>query len=117
MLNQTIPALKRPSESRFLRFGISQLPRLPVTTLKLDRSFIVASTESTRGATMLASMVQLAHGLKLTVVAEGVETPVQLAPLARIGCDAVQGYICARPMNAEELNVWLDERANTQLIG
>jgi EAL domain-containing protein (putative c-di-GMP-specific phosphodiesterase class I) len=97
--------------------SLSQLPRLPVTTVKLDRSFIVASTESRRGATMLASMVQLAHGLKLTVVAEGVETPVQLALLARIGCDAVQGYICARPMNAEELNVWLGERANTLLIG
>jgi diguanylate cyclase (GGDEF)-like protein len=97
--------------------SLSQLPRLPVTTVKLDRSFIVASTETTRGATMLASIIQLAHGLKLTVVAEGVETQDQLGLLSRIGCDAVQGYICARPMNADELNVWLEERPHPQPIG
>jgi diguanylate cyclase (GGDEF)-like protein len=91
--------------------SLSQLPRLPVTTVKLDRSFIVESTESAKGAMMLASIVQLAHGLNLSVVAEGVETQDQLDLVKKVRCEAVQGYIYAKPMTIEDLQVWLKVRA------
>jgi diguanylate cyclase (GGDEF)-like protein len=96
--------------------SLGQLPRLPVTTVKLDRSFIVDCVESAGGAIMLESIVQLAHGLKLKVVAEGVESAAQLALVARVGCDAVQGYIYAKPMDAAEFRLWLTERPYSQAV-
>ena len=90
--------------------SLSQLPRLPITTVKLDRSFIVEASESECGARLLASIAQLARGLDLKVVAEGVETPAQLALVDGVGCDAVQGYIYAQPMTPEALQEWLLQR-------
>lgn len=86
---------------------LSQLPRLPLTSLKLDRSFIVNATQSAGDAAILRAIVQLAHALGLTVVAEGVETRAQLDLIANVGCDAVQGYLVARPMRPETLLAWL----------
>jgi EAL domain-containing protein (putative c-di-GMP-specific phosphodiesterase class I) len=54
--------------------------------------------------------VALAHGLDLAVIAEGVETAEQDAALRALGCDAVQGYLLARPMAAPALTAWLRER-------
>jgi diguanylate cyclase (GGDEF)-like protein len=86
--------------------SLGQLPRLPLTSVKLDRSFIVHA-ERAHDAPMLTAVVQLVHALKLDVVAEGVETQDQLDLVADCGCDAVQGYLYSRPLSPEALDVWL----------
>jgi diguanylate cyclase (GGDEF)-like protein len=85
---------------------LSQLPRLPLTSVKLDRSFIANATESAGDAIIFQSIVQLAHALELVVVAEGVETQAQLDLAASCGCDGAQGYLIARPMAAGDFEHW-----------
>jgi diguanylate cyclase (GGDEF)-like protein len=85
---------------------LSQLPRMPLTSVKLDRSFIVNAGESAGDAAVFRSIVQLAHALKLVVVAEGVETRAQFDLAAACGCDGVQGYLIARPMPPRDFEVW-----------
>lgn len=87
--------------------ALSQLPRLPLASLKLDRSFIVNATRSAGDAAIFFAITQLAHALKLVVVAEGVEDQAQLDLVANCGCDAVQGYFLARPMRPETFRDWL----------
>jgi EAL domain-containing protein (putative c-di-GMP-specific phosphodiesterase class I) len=86
--------------------SLAQLPRLPLTSVKLDRSFIV-NAEQAGDAAMLAAIVQLAHALSIKVIAEGVETAAQLAMLAGCGCDGVQGYLFSRPLPPQALEGWL----------
>jgi len=86
--------------------SLAQLPRMPLTSVKLDRSFIVHA-EPAGDEAMLTAIVRLAHAFKLDVIAEGVETPEQLGLLAACGCDAVQGYFYSRPLNAEGIDAWL----------
>jgi diguanylate cyclase (GGDEF)-like protein len=87
--------------------SLSQLPRLPLVSVKLDRSFVVNSTESVADARMLSSVVQLAHGLDLQVVAEGVENQKQLDLVSQCGVDAVQGYLFSYPLTPGALGPWL----------
>jgi diguanylate cyclase (GGDEF)-like protein len=77
--------------------SLSRLDTLPASILKLDSSFIATITTSPRRATMLRSIVGMAHVLGLDVVAEGVETPEQDAQLRSIGCAFGQGYLYGRP--------------------
>jgi diguanylate cyclase (GGDEF)-like protein len=78
--------------------SLSYLAKLPINTLKIDRSF-VADLATARGASVLAAMIiNLAHSLKLAVVAEGVETAEQAGVLRELGCDNVQGYFYSRPI-------------------
>ncbi|MFG1462604.1 EAL domain-containing protein, partial [Xanthobacter sp. DSM 24535] len=83
--------------------SLSQLPRLPLSSIKLDRSFICNASQSPGDAAILIAIVQLAHTLKLDVTAEGVESPEQLKLVAEGGCDAVQGYVYSRPLSVEAL--------------
>ncbi len=83
------------------------MPRLPLTSVKLDRSFLDQAKESEDGISLLATMVQLAHVLKLPVVAEGVETPQELSIVSDCGCDSVQGFLFSRPLTADLLEPWL----------
>lgn len=87
--------------------SLTQLPRLPLTSVKLDRSFLDQAMESEDGISLLATMVQLAHVLKLPVVAEGVETPEELNIVSDCGCDSVQGFFFARPLAPTQLEPWL----------
>ena len=87
--------------------SLTQLPRLPLTSIKLDRSFLDQAMESEDGISLLATMVQLAHVLKLPVVAEGVETPEELNIVSDCGCDSVQGFLFARPLAPAQLEPWL----------
>ena len=87
--------------------SLSHLQMLPVDVLKLDRSFIARLTPDTRDRALVAGMVDLAHALNLTVVAEGVETPEQLQGLRELGCDVVQGYHYSAPASASALEVVL----------
>lgn len=80
--------------------SFSYLSRFPVDKLKIDRSFVVNMSRSTRDEALVAAMVNVAHQLGMTVIAEGVETEQELEILRRLGCDQVQGYLYGRPMPA-----------------
>jgi EAL domain-containing protein (putative c-di-GMP-specific phosphodiesterase class I) len=88
--------------------SLAQLKRLPVRTLKIDKSFILDIADDRENASIVRSIVALAHSLNLRVVAEGVETPEHVAALARYRCDIVQGLYFGRPLPADELIAWLD---------
>ncbi len=78
--------------------SLAYLRRLPVSELKIDRSFVVAAAEHDRDAAILRSIRAIATDLGLETVAEGVETPAQLAFLETTGCRIFQGYLFGRPM-------------------
>ena len=81
--------------------SLRYLNAFPISELKIDRSFINSMDED--DGAMVDAIVTLAHGLKMTVVAEGVEIPEQLARLKTMGCDMVQGYLFARPVEPSAL--------------
>lgn len=77
--------------------SFSWLARLPLDVVKIDRGFMAAFGLLERESAIVQAMVELAHTLGLTAVAEGVETDAQLARLKQIGCDQAQGYLLGRP--------------------
>ena len=89
--------------------SLEQLRRLPVRTLKIDRSFVMGMDDSPEDAAIVESIVGLAHSLKLRVVAEGVESARHLQKLTAMGCDIAQGFHLARPMPATALARWINE--------
>ncbi|MDD5390399.1 MAG: EAL domain-containing protein [Gallionellaceae bacterium] len=82
--------------------SLSYLRKLPVHTLKIDRSFIHDLSAPSNGGTIVAGITAMAKGLRLNVVAEGVETSAQLEYLESIGCDSYQGYLFSRPVAARD---------------
>ncbi|MGB6488628.1 MAG: EAL domain-containing protein, partial [Steroidobacteraceae bacterium] len=80
--------------------SLSLLSRLPVDELKIDRSFISQALSGQGAAAIVASTVALAHGMGLSVVAEGVEKPEAWNLLKRLRCDCAQGYLISPPMAA-----------------
>lgn len=78
-----------------------------VGTVKLDQSLIGKIAAEGEEAKIALAIIELAHGLGLIVVAEGVETPEQLEFLRRSACDAVQGHLISRPLSAEDMAGWL----------
>jgi EAL domain-containing protein (putative c-di-GMP-specific phosphodiesterase class I) len=82
---------------------LARLSRLPVDVLKMDRDFVAHIEDDPRSAAVVASVVELGRTLGMDVVAEGVETPGQLAELRRLGCRFLQGYLLGRPVPAEQL--------------
>ena len=81
--------------------SLSYLSRLPVDTLKIDRAFVTDMTAGPEGLALVSTIISLAHSLKLTVVAEGVETEEQSRLLRLLGCDEMQGFLCSKPVPAE----------------
>ena len=82
--------------------SLTYLRNLPVGTLKIDKSFIDRILEDKVQEGFVRSIVDMAHVLGLNVVAEGVETELQLAKLVQFGCDCVQGYVFSRPVSEVE---------------
>jgi diguanylate cyclase (GGDEF)-like protein len=91
--------------------SMSYLKRLPVDELKVDQSFVGGMLAHTEDDVLVRSVIELGHSLGLTVVAEGVEDALTLEMLAAAGCDLAQGYHLGRPMPAEDLCGWVQERA------
>jgi diguanylate cyclase (GGDEF)-like protein len=87
--------------------SLSYLKRLPVNTVKIDRSFVRDLDADSGSATIARGVISIAHRLGLRVVAEGVETEQQIEFLRRHGCDEVQGYLIARPMSAAAATAYL----------
>lgn len=81
--------------------SLSYLAKLPVDTLKIDSSFVVDMTTGPEALALVSTIVQLAHALKLKVVAEGVETEEQKRLLRLLGCDEMQGYLFSKPVPAD----------------
>jgi diguanylate cyclase (GGDEF)-like protein len=82
--------------------SLASLQSFPIDTLKIDRSFVEQS-DTQDGVAILRAIVLMAHTLRLSVVAEGVETESQLDLLKKLGCDQVQGYLLAHPTRAEDI--------------
>jgi EAL domain-containing protein (putative c-di-GMP-specific phosphodiesterase class I)/GGDEF domain-containing protein len=80
--------------------SLSYLSKLPVDTLKIDRSFVTDLVARVDGLTLVAVIINLAHALKLKVVAEGVETEEQLRELRGLRCEEMQGFLFAQPVPA-----------------
>ncbi|WP_410813152.1 putative bifunctional diguanylate cyclase/phosphodiesterase [Micromonospora sp. 067-2] len=87
--------------------SLQHLRRLPLSEVKVDRSFVLGMADDADDAAIVKSMIELAGALGLRVVAEGVEDERTWRMLHAAGCDAAQGWFYARPMPAEELVTWL----------
>jgi diguanylate cyclase (GGDEF)-like protein/PAS domain S-box-containing protein len=81
--------------------SLSYLSKLPVDTLKIDRSFVIDMTANADGRALVSTIINLAHSLKLNVVAEGVETEEQSRLLRLLGCDEMQGFLFGKPVPRE----------------
>jgi EAL domain-containing protein (putative c-di-GMP-specific phosphodiesterase class I) len=80
--------------------SLSYLTRFPLDKIKIDKSFVSAITTNATSCAIIKSVISLAKNLKLSVVAEGVETQDQLAFLKKLLCDEVQGYIVSKPISS-----------------
>jgi EAL domain-containing protein (putative c-di-GMP-specific phosphodiesterase class I) len=83
--------------------SLSYLARLPVDTLKIDRSFVVRMRDAGYPRNIVAMIVSLAHTLGLKVIAEGVEEDAQVRLLKQLGCDQIQGYYFSMPLPAPQV--------------
>lgn len=90
--------------------ALSWLRDLPITSLKIDRSFVIDMSSNEGDAVIVRSTVQLGRNLGLSVVAEGVEDEATWKLLRELGCNLAQGYHLSRPKPADELTAWLLER-------
>ena len=87
--------------------SLSYLKLFPVSTLKIDRSFVKDIETDENDAIICDVTVLLAHKLGMDVVAEGVETPEQLKYLRSIGCEKIQGYLISKPLPADQIEFLL----------
>jgi diguanylate cyclase (GGDEF)-like protein len=89
--------------------SLAYVQRFPIAVLKVDRSFVANLGHESSGSAIVAAVVNMAHGLRIDVVAEGVETETQAAALEALGCQYAQGYLYGRPMPAGDLRPLLAE--------
>jgi diguanylate cyclase (GGDEF)-like protein len=87
--------------------SMTYLKKLPVHTLKIDKSFVIGMTSDENDATIVRTSIDLAHNLGLRVVAEGVETEATFNQLKALGCDLAQGHYLGHPLTLAELDAWL----------
>ena len=95
--------------------SLTHLLNYPVDTIKVDRTFVTSLGRDAVSDAIVAGVTNLAHGLGMNVVAEGVETIEQRNELARLGCDSCQGFYFARPMSAAVLETLMHDHPNTTL--
>jgi EAL domain-containing protein (putative c-di-GMP-specific phosphodiesterase class I) len=95
--------------------SLSYLRRFPVDVLKIDRAFVTGLGTSREDAAIVHLIITLAKALGLETVAEGVETFEQLAELKSLGCDQIQGFYVAKPLDAREATLLLEKSFNLPL--
>jgi diguanylate cyclase (GGDEF)-like protein len=95
--------------------SLGYLKQLPIGKLKIDRSFIIDLGQNVKSDSIVKAVVMLAHGLGMSVVAEGVETVPQLSCLREFACDQYQGYLYSRPQNATDIAILM--RRAPEIIG
>ncbi len=89
--------------------NLGQLKRMPIDALKIDKSLIDDVLIDSDDAEIANAIIRLAHALNMRVVAEGVETPEQVAFLKSHGCDEIQGYVFARPLPPDKISAFFDK--------
>jgi EAL domain-containing protein (putative c-di-GMP-specific phosphodiesterase class I) len=82
--------------------SLQYLAKLPVDTLKIDRSFIITMADDPDSMTIVSAVISLAHALNLVVVAEGVDADNQAQLLKQLNCDQMQGYLFSKPVSMDE---------------
>jgi diguanylate cyclase (GGDEF)-like protein/PAS domain S-box-containing protein len=87
--------------------SLTHLKHLPLSQIKIDRSFVSEMLEDPEDLAIIEGMINLARAFGVEVLAEGVETAAQSMVLMQLGCDKIQGYFVARPMPAEQLGAWI----------
>jgi len=87
--------------------SLTYLKRFPVDCIKIDQSFVAGVADEGFDAAIVESVIDLAHAVGLSVVAEGLETPEQLERLRELGCDHAQGYLFSKPRPAQDLDTLL----------
>lgn len=92
--------------------SLAYLAKLPVQTLKIDRSFIVSMLEDPDSMALVSMIITLAHALRLTVVAEGVDSPEHAKILRLLRCDQMQGHLVGKPVPWEDITALLASRRN-----
>jgi diguanylate cyclase (GGDEF)-like protein/PAS domain S-box-containing protein len=92
--------------------SLSQLHRFPINALKIDRSFIQRIGGDERDTEIIRTIVTLAHNLKMSVTAEGIETPLQLERVRALGAEAGQGYLFAKPLSVADVETMLARQAS-----
>lgn len=85
--------------------SLSYLTRLPFHTIKIDRSFIQHIDEKPRRS-IVQAIVAIAHSLGMRIIAEGVETPLQLSIVRDLGCEEIQGFYISKPIEAQAIESW-----------
>jgi len=83
--------------------SLNYLRKIPISTLKIDKSFIDNITTSIKEEAVIDNIIQMAHSMDLKVVAEGVETKEQLSILKAKNCDFIQGYYYSKPLPVNEI--------------
>jgi len=96
--------------------SLVQLRQLPVSEIKVDRSFVARMVEDQRDQAIVCSVIDLARGLGMRVVAEGVEDHATWQRLAAMGCDRAQGWWLSRALPADELGPWLARQINPEAV-
>lgn len=91
--------------------SLAYLQRLPVSELKIDRSFVAGADRSAESRALLRTIIDLGHSLKMTVTAEGVERPEERELLVDLGCDQVQGYLFCKPLAPDAARRFLESIA------
>ena len=90
--------------------SLTYLKSLPVDELKIDKSFVMHMGDDSKDLVIVRSTIDLAHNLGLSVVAEGVESDLDLQTLRGLGCDVGQGFHIGRPLRIEEFHQWIENR-------
>jgi len=91
--------------------SLAYLRNLPIDKIKIDRSFVQEMAENDSDLTIVKSMIKLSHGLGKRVLAEGVETQIQLDILRKLDCDAIQGYFISKPVSEADLVKYFTRKA------
>lgn len=94
--------------------SLSHLKRFPIHTLKIDQSFVRDISTDPDDRAIVQAIIQMARALRLTTIAEGVETDEQAAFLQSHGCEVVQGYRFCKPLPPEELQAWVQQHARPE---
>jgi c-di-GMP phosphodiesterase len=92
--------------------GLSQIKRLGVNTIKIDKFFVDGITEDESAATIVQMLVRLAHDLDMTVIAEGIETSEQVQALIACGVEEGQGYLVSPPLPSAKFDELLELRSS-----
>lgn len=96
--------------------SLSYLKKIPLNTLKIDRSFIQNIQDDPQNSEIVKNIIQMAHGLSLRVIAEGIETEAELNFLCRNECDEVQGYLFSRPIPTQDFGSFLKNWQGVSVI-